>query len=550
MIFKRSKKSKAFTLIELLVVIAIIGLLATLSVLALNNARMKARDAKRLADVKQLQTSFELYYNATGHYPSAEEFASGKIEYYTPSLGTTTYMVEIPSAPTPADGSCSNTDNTYTYIPSADGNDYDLNFCVAKSPISSLPDGNLVAFSGGIKVGSETSGGGDSGGGSCLSNPIGCGWVTAGGSGLYSSPQFLSMAVYNDIPYVAYRDVMNSYRVTIKKFDGTAWVLVGSGGISGGYSGGGAVSPNLVVDNGTLYVAYDDEGNGFKTTVKKFDGTNWVLVGSAGFSSGQAYNNSLSFSNGTPYIAYTNSSDGHVVVKKFDGADWVAVGGSLSSDVISYVNTAVYNGVVYAAYSDFNEDTRVTVKKFDGTNWVLVGAEFLSPGAAYMPSLFVYNNTPYLAYVDNYNGNKVTVMKFDGANWTAVGSAGFSNGQASYVSVLVHNNIPYVVYTDDSNGYRVAAMKFNGSSWVALGSGLVSTAVGNYPKFSIYNDTPYVGYVAGSLIMVKKFITCTPDCSGGKNCGDDGCGGSCGTCGSGYICNDSTGMCYSQPPSA
>jgi prepilin-type N-terminal cleavage/methylation domain-containing protein len=48
------KTKKAFTLIELLVVIAIIGLLATISVIALNNARAKGRDARRVADIKQI----------------------------------------------------------------------------------------------------------------------------------------------------------------------------------------------------------------------------------------------------------------------------------------------------------------------------------------------------------------------------------------------------------------------------------------------------------------------------------------------------------------
>ncbi|MEY4744976.1 MAG: hypothetical protein RL272_921, partial [Candidatus Parcubacteria bacterium] len=47
--------NKGFTLIELLVVIAIIGLLSTLAVVALNSARQKSRDSKRVADIKQIQ---------------------------------------------------------------------------------------------------------------------------------------------------------------------------------------------------------------------------------------------------------------------------------------------------------------------------------------------------------------------------------------------------------------------------------------------------------------------------------------------------------------
>ena len=64
-----SKNKLAFTLIELLVVIAIIGVLSTLSIVALGNARTKSRDARRVADVKQIATALELYYNDNGNYP-------------------------------------------------------------------------------------------------------------------------------------------------------------------------------------------------------------------------------------------------------------------------------------------------------------------------------------------------------------------------------------------------------------------------------------------------------------------------------------------------
>lgn len=65
---KRTKLA-GFTLIELLVVIAIIGLLSTLAIVALGTARQKSRDARRLADIKQIQTALEMYNNEIGSYP-------------------------------------------------------------------------------------------------------------------------------------------------------------------------------------------------------------------------------------------------------------------------------------------------------------------------------------------------------------------------------------------------------------------------------------------------------------------------------------------------
>lgn len=107
---------KGFTLIELLVVIAIIGLLSTLAVVALGSARVKARDSKRLSDLKQLQTALELYYTDQGSYPSGSGVTLGVAggNYACLDAGgwdskaacTSPYMGQVPTDP----GS-----NTYIY---------------------------------------------------------------------------------------------------------------------------------------------------------------------------------------------------------------------------------------------------------------------------------------------------------------------------------------------------------------------------------------------------------------------------------------------------
>lgn len=109
-----------FTLIELLVVIAIIGLLASIVLLALNSARAKSRDATRLADVRELATAEELYYNDNNGY----QLTAGGLAALAPN-----YIGVVPVAPTPVDGACTAAQNTFTYT-SATGTTYSLTFCL------------------------------------------------------------------------------------------------------------------------------------------------------------------------------------------------------------------------------------------------------------------------------------------------------------------------------------------------------------------------------------------------------------------------------------
>lgn len=129
----RNKKF-GFTLIELLVVIAIIGVLSTLAVVALNSAREKARDAKRISDVKQIQTALELYYSDQGNYPTqvtAITLGAGtdcssavcgtlsSTNGWASTVAGTTYMGQVPFDPGPS--------TIYEYT-SADGTDFSISF--------------------------------------------------------------------------------------------------------------------------------------------------------------------------------------------------------------------------------------------------------------------------------------------------------------------------------------------------------------------------------------------------------------------------------------
>lgn len=133
--FKSLVKNKsAFTLIELLVVIAIIGILSTLAIVALGDARVKARDAKRITDVKQIATALELYFIDNGSYPSA--ITSG--ESITDE--NMTYMAIVPSNPKPRnDGTCSNTN--YVYSTQNNNTSYTIYFCLGGS-VANVGSGN------------------------------------------------------------------------------------------------------------------------------------------------------------------------------------------------------------------------------------------------------------------------------------------------------------------------------------------------------------------------------------------------------------------------
>ena len=69
MIVRAANAREGFTLIELLVVIAIIGVLASVVLASLNSARVKARNASYVSQMKEYQKALAMSYSTTGSYP-------------------------------------------------------------------------------------------------------------------------------------------------------------------------------------------------------------------------------------------------------------------------------------------------------------------------------------------------------------------------------------------------------------------------------------------------------------------------------------------------
>lgn len=120
-------KNKGFTLIELLVVIAIIGVLSSVVLASLNTARMKARDARRLAEIQQLQLALDLYYDEHEYYPQSSWLfsysSSWKNNTNTLATALSSFMKNLPTDPTNQSTPPYNSGLSYAYYSTGYGDD-------------------------------------------------------------------------------------------------------------------------------------------------------------------------------------------------------------------------------------------------------------------------------------------------------------------------------------------------------------------------------------------------------------------------------------------
>jgi len=281
----------------------------------------------------------------------------------------------------------------------------------------------------------------------------------------------LSIDPTNGDLYLAYADQGHGSRATVVKYNtnSASWETLGGAG----FTAGQAEYVSLCIDNnGTPFLAFQDDANSKKVSVMKYDSgsKSWAYLGYPAFSSqSQTFYLSprwLVAVNGTPYVAYWDEAlTGKATCMKYNGADWVSVGtAGFTAGQAAGISLALYNGKPCIAFTDGDQSVvnkyRATVMNYDGSSWQVLGAPRFSAGEGHSTSLFVDNGIPYVAYSDYIYGHKAVLVKYNSGTWQNAGGSTFSAGSVSKVYLYVYNNIPYVTYIDEANGNKATVMQF------------------------------------------------------------------------------------------
>lgn len=125
-------KKRGFTLIELLVVVAIIGLLSSIVLASLNSARIKARDTRRMSDLREMRKALEFYYDSNGLYPSSGWIKSSD-DVWSDSVTAGTlanllkpYIPLLPKDPINSSGWPNTDTDPFSYAYNGGGNEFEL----------------------------------------------------------------------------------------------------------------------------------------------------------------------------------------------------------------------------------------------------------------------------------------------------------------------------------------------------------------------------------------------------------------------------------------
>jgi len=295
-------------------------------------------------------------------------------------------------------------------------------------------------------------------------------WAAVGGP-VSDGASRLPMIVMDksNTPWVAYIDSVNGAKITVKHLAGGVWTLVGAAGVGTPLPNTNPVS--LAVDTTKKPYLLVTNADGF-LNVLKFNNNVWANVGgSLGFKPNYGATLTIDEKTNRPYVAGDDAANGsQVAIQKFDGSNWVNVG---TQGFTTGVNGVFYpdistdkDGNPFIAMQEDNGPEDISVYAFKNGNWAPVGNKFFTGGHTYYTNLALdTTGTPSVLFIDNSNYQQGSVMQPNPNNdgtWQSLGQRGFATagGFRQKAYIITANNTKYIAFTDRTHGNKVTVMQY------------------------------------------------------------------------------------------
>jgi len=356
--------------------------------------------------------------------------------------------------------------------------------------------------------------------------------ISASAAGIPTGNRQVSVAVGPDgRPVVAYAD---GDTIRVRRWDGTAWPLIGPSGASGGL-------PQIVTDaSGRMYLAWRQFAGATGSweiflLARDWDGTTWEQLGGSGSGGGitgheggagvPAFSLALG-PGGTPYLAYQSTTTAEadfttqiaglhawtnqIFVRRWSGAAWTFVGSGREGGGAS--NALSFKGSGHGT---------TTFVSHNGEHPTLAVGPDGRPVVAFIYSSFFEGGNP-----PEFNGENddIYAVRWNGSAWTPLGPAtpttldntalggpgGISNSPG-WIREVSHDRLvrpsimvdrdgtPVLAWgeTNFDDGFRyIYVHKFNGTAWQGLAS-----PSGQIDKIAFAYDTALAQGVHGPIVV-------------------------------------------------
>lgn len=222
---------------------------------------------------------------------------------------------------------------------------------------------------------------------------------------------------------------------TLQKWDGISWDILWSETLIFPNINGIPVPREIINYNNELYGYFMELGTSQQTSIRKFNGTTWDVIGTSDVHSNNEEVQMEVFGSNLIITGRFSSMDGVSAngIASWDGSTWSALGSGVNEEIID-IEASGNNLYALGNFSMAGGIPVEGVAKWDGTSWTATsnGPIIQNHPSAYIRSkgkVRILNNELYVCgwFIEGPWGSTVsiadTALRYDGnIGWTAIGT--------------------------------------------------------------------------------------------------------------------------------